>query len=84
MPSICAVVGSLDRQGGRFISKLESQRTRQEKIENIGGMVKEILIDYRTKNSIIPSRIIMYRDGVSESQFEMVLTHELEKIKGKH
>ncbi|GBB88310.1 hypothetical protein RclHR1_14880004 [Rhizophagus clarus] len=81
MPSICAVVGSLDRQGGRFISKLESQRTRQEKIENMGGMVKEILIDYRAKNNILPMRIIMYRDGVSESQFEMVLTHELEKIK---
>ncbi|CAG8650047.1 1091_t:CDS:10, partial [Rhizophagus irregularis] len=81
MPSICAVVGSLDRQGGRFISKLESQRTRQEKIENMGGMVKEILIDYRSKNNILPLRIIMYRDGVSESQFEMVLTHELEKIK---
>ncbi|CAI2172161.1 19284_t:CDS:10 [Funneliformis geosporum] len=81
IPSICAVVGSLDRQGGRFISKLESQKTRQEKIENMGGMVKEILKDYRAKNNILPQRMIMYRDGVSESQFEMVLTHELEKIK---
>ncbi|CAG8587767.1 28631_t:CDS:10, partial [Racocetra persica] len=83
MPSICAVVGSLDRQGGRFTPKLESQKTRQEKIENMSGMVFEILRDYRDKNSILPRRIIMYRDGVSESQFEMVLTHELEQIKGK-
>ncbi|RHZ45603.1 hypothetical protein Glove_668g20 [Diversispora epigaea] len=81
MPSICAVVGSLDCQGGRFIPKLESQKTRQEKIENMGGMVLEILKDYRTKNNILPRKIIMYRDGVSESQFEMVLTHELEQIK---
>jgi len=83
MPSICAVVGSLDRQGARFIPKLESQKTRQEKIENMSGMVKEILKDYRARNSILPLKIIMYRDGVSESQFEMVLTYELEKIKGK-
>ncbi|CAG8454469.1 1457_t:CDS:2 [Cetraspora pellucida] len=82
MPSICAIVGSLDRQGGRFTPKLESQKTRQEKIENMSGMVFEILRDYRDKNSILPRRIIMYRDGVSESQFEMVLTHELEQIKG--
>ncbi|CAG8550642.1 41959_t:CDS:10 [Gigaspora margarita] len=81
MPSICAVVGSLDRQGGRFTPKLESQKTRQEKIENMSGMVLEILRDYRDKNRILPRRIIMYRDGVSESQFEMVLTHELEQIK---
>ncbi|CAG8442856.1 5379_t:CDS:10 [Scutellospora calospora] len=78
-----SIVGSLDRQGGRFTPKLESQKTRQEKIENMGGMVFEILKDYRDKNSIFPRRIIMYRDGVSESQFEMVLTHELEQIKGK-
>ncbi|CAG8529628.1 8457_t:CDS:10 [Cetraspora pellucida] len=71
MPSICAIVGSLDRQGGRFTPKLESQKTRQEKIENMSGMVFEILRDYRDKNSILPRRIIMYRDGVSESQFEM-------------
>ncbi|CAG8473883.1 8152_t:CDS:10 [Acaulospora morrowiae] len=81
MPSICAVVGSLDRQGGRFVPKLESQKTRQEKIENMGGMVLDILKDYREKNRILPRRIIMYRDGVSESQFEMVLTHELVQIK---
>ncbi|CAG8551942.1 6477_t:CDS:10, partial [Dentiscutata heterogama] len=74
MPSICAVVGSLDRQGGRFTPKLESQKTRQEKIENMSGMVLEILRDYRDKNSILPRRIIMYRDGVSESQFEMACT----------
>ncbi|CAG8485886.1 15886_t:CDS:10 [Acaulospora colombiana] len=81
VPSICAVVGSLDRQGGRFVPKLESQRTRQERIENMGGMVLEILRDYRYKNGILPEKIIMYRDGVSESQFEMVLTYELEQIK---
>ncbi|CAG8588386.1 1538_t:CDS:10 [Diversispora eburnea] len=74
--------GQAGPSSGRFIPKLESQKTRQEKIENMGGMVLEILKDYRTKNNILPRRIIMYRDGVSESQFEMVLTHELEQIKG--
>ncbi|CAG8548344.1 27881_t:CDS:10 [Dentiscutata erythropus] len=69
-----SIVGSLDRQGGRFTPKLESQKTRQEKIENMSGMVLEILRDYRDKNSILPRRIIMYRDGVSESQFEMACT----------
>ncbi|CAG8771463.1 6581_t:CDS:2, partial [Gigaspora rosea] len=73
--------GRAGPSSGRFTPKLESQKTRQEKIENMSGMVLEILRDYRDKNRILPRRIIMYRDGVSESQFEMVLTHELEQIK---
>ena len=82
IPSICAVVGSLDKQGGQYFPMIESQKVGLEKIENIGEMVRRILNVYREKNKDFPDRIIMYRDGVSESQFKMVLEYELEKIKG--
>ncbi|CAJ0843547.1 6308_t:CDS:10, partial [Entrophospora sp. SA101] len=81
MPSICAVVGSLDKQGGQYFPMIESQKVGQEKIENISGMVYRILSVYHEKNGALPDRIIMYRDGVSESQFKMVLEYELKKIK---
>ncbi|RIA91445.1 Piwi domain-containing protein, partial [Glomus cerebriforme] len=90
--SICAVVGSLDNQAARFITKYHAQeRNGKEEIVNIDKLIKEILEEYcehqRKKGvkkdvaSLLPPCIIMYRDGVSESQFERVLRLELPKIK---
>ncbi|RGB41225.1 Piwi domain-containing protein, partial [Rhizophagus diaphanus] len=91
--SICAVVGSLDNQAGRFITKYQDQeRSGKEEILEIDKLIKEILREYcdyqkrrsRVKNNeviTLPPCIIMYRDGVSESQFERVLRWELPKIK---
>ncbi|CAB4436040.1 unnamed protein product [Rhizophagus irregularis] len=91
--SICAVVGSLDNQAGRFITKYQDQeRSGKEEILEIDKLIKEILREYcdyqrrrsRVKNNeviTLPPCIIMYRDGVSESQFERVLRWELPKIR---
>ncbi|RIA91525.1 Piwi domain-containing protein [Glomus cerebriforme] len=91
--SICAVVGSLDNQAARFITKYQAQkRSGKEEIVNIDEMIKKLLkeyCDYQKKSSgvkkdvasFLPPCIIMYRDGVSESQFEQVLKLELPKIK---
>jgi eukaryotic translation initiation factor 2C len=91
-PSICAVVGSLDGKGARYITKYQTQeRSGKEEIQKIDIIITEILkeyCDYQKKNraekditSLLPPCIIMYRDGVSESQFERVLRLELPKIK---
>ncbi|CAB4433606.1 unnamed protein product [Rhizophagus irregularis] len=93
--SICAVVGSLDDQAARYVTKYQDQeRSGKEEILKIDKMIKEILKDYceyqRKKRDlpkdekdekVLPPYIIMYRDGVSESQFERVLRFELPKIK---
>jgi eukaryotic translation initiation factor 2C len=91
--SICAVVGSLDNEAARFITKYQAQeRSGMEEILKIDEMIKEILKEYcdyqRKKRNAkkdetisLPPCIIMYRDGVSESQFERVLRWELPKIK---
>ena len=40
-------------------------------------MVKELLIEfYRANRKLKPTKIIFYRDGVSEGQFDQVLAHE--------
>ncbi|GBB83836.1 hypothetical protein RclHR1_01050010 [Rhizophagus clarus] len=90
--SICAVVGSLDNQAARYVTKYRDQeRSGREEILKIDEMIKEILEEYceyqqKKKNIkkneiVLPLSIIMYRDGVSESQFERVLKFELPKIK---
>jgi eukaryotic translation initiation factor 2C len=92
--SICSVVGSLDDRATHFVTNYQAQeRSGKEEIINIDKMIKEVLEDYcnykknktgndkKTVASLLPPCIIMYRDGVSESQFERVLKWELPKIK---
>ena len=40
-------------------------------------MVKELLIQFYKSTRFKPNRVILYRDGVSEGQFQTVLQHEL-------
>lgn len=91
MPSVAAVVGS---QCWPLISRYRaSVRTQSPKVEMIDalfkpladgvddGIVRELLIDfYQSSKGRKPTQIIVFRDGVSESQFNQVLNIELEQI----
>jgi len=48
-----------------------------EVIQELSSMVKELLIQFYKSTRFKPNRIILYRDGVSEGQFQTVLQHEL-------
>lgn len=45
---------------------------RTERIEELSQMVKELLIQFYQSTRFKPTRIIVYRDGVSEGQFYLV------------
>ncbi|OVA13774.1 Argonaute/Dicer protein [Macleaya cordata] len=91
VPSIAAVVSS--RQWP-FISRYRaSVRTQSPKVEMIDslfkkvsdtedeGIVRELLLDfYLSSGKRKPDQIIIFRDGVSESQFNQVLNIELDQI----
>ncbi|XP_047058374.1 protein argonaute 4A-like [Lolium rigidum] len=90
VPSVAAVVSSL---GWPLISKyrasVRTQAPRKESIDNLfkqvgdddQGLIKESLIDFlNNSKGQTPEQIIIFRDGVSECQFNMVLTDELTKI----
>ncbi|XP_076371503.1 protein argonaute-2-like [Tachypleus tridentatus] len=76
-PSIAAVVGSMDAHPSRYAATVRVQQHRQEHIQDMTSMVKELLIQFYKSTRFKPNRIIMYRDGVSEGQFSQVLAHEL-------
>ncbi|KAJ1988401.1 hypothetical protein H4R33_002442 [Dimargaris cristalligena] len=80
-PSIAAVVGSVDNLVTRFISEVSVLPPRTEVISNLCSTVNKMLQSFRKINKNLPRRILFYRDGVSESQFQTVLTHELAEIK---
>jgi eukaryotic translation initiation factor 2C len=81
-PSVVAVVGSMNwPASNRYISRMRSQTHRQEIIENLDLMVYELLQEFLLENKKLPSIIIFFRDGVSETQFQKVLKEELQAIR---
>ncbi|KAJ7612222.1 argonaute-like protein [Roridomyces roridus] len=87
-PSFAAVVSSVDSNAAKYIATQKVQASRQELITDLQEMVKELLEKYMGYRKAIekvvivpPKRLIFYRDGVSEGQFQQVLDQELPLIK---
>ncbi|PKA57956.1 Protein argonaute 4B [Apostasia shenzhenica] len=91
VPSIAAVVSS--RQWPLISKYRASVRTQSPKVEMIDslfkpasgndddGIIRELLVDFYTSSGKRkPDQIIIFRDGVSESQFNQVLNIELDQI----
>ncbi|KAG7231685.1 hypothetical protein INR49_010735 [Caranx melampygus] len=75
------VVGSMDAHPSRYCATVRVQRPRQEIIQDLASMVRELLIQFYKSTRYKPTRIIFYRDGVSEGQFRQVLYYELLAIR---
>ncbi|XP_015751565.1 PREDICTED: protein argonaute-2-like isoform X2 [Acropora digitifera] len=86
IPSIAAVVASMDRHASKYHARVRAQRHRngagaQEIINDLAEIVRELLIEfYKTNGRLKPSKILFYRDGVSEGQFDQVLVHEVRAV----
>ncbi|KAH8993572.1 argonaute-like protein [Lactarius hatsudake] len=80
-PSIAAVVASADLRFSQYPASMRIQETKKEMITDLRDMMEERLLAYRTKNRDLPQRILVYRDGVSEGQFSIVIDDEITKIR---
>ena len=86
IPSIAAVVGSMDANATKYQARVRAQRHEkgrgaQEIINDLAVIVRELLIEYYKANGKLkPSKIIFYRNGVSEGQFDQVLAHEVRAV----
>jgi eukaryotic translation initiation factor 2C len=80
-PSVAAVVASIDRFAAIYPGSLRLQKSKQETIEELADMVQERLALWHKKNKSLPSDILFYRDGISDSQFAAVKVFELPKIR---
>ncbi|KAJ8774532.1 hypothetical protein K2173_016978 [Erythroxylum novogranatense] len=81
-PSVAAVVGSMNwPAANKYVSRMRSQTHREEIIQDLAAMVKELLDDFYQEVNELPKRLIFFRDGVSETQFYKVLKEELQAIK---
>ncbi|CAA3027822.1 argonaute 5 [Olea europaea subsp. europaea] len=90
------VVASVDwPQVSTYRALVSAQSHREEIIQDLykktedpnsgivhTGIRRELLIAFCKSTGCMPERIIFYRDGVSEGQFNQVLLHEMNAIQG--
>lgn len=79
-PSIAGVVANCDHTLGQWPASIRTQDHRVEIVQNLTDMVIERLKGWKTQK-FLPDKIVVYRDGVSESQYEQVLDTEFRAIK---
>jgi len=82
-PSIAAVVASVDVKSTVYKVRVSLQDGGQvfEVIKDLQRMVRELLIEFHNFNKgTKPTRIVYFRDGVSEGQFQEVCEKELTAI----
>jgi len=79
-PSIAAVVANVDDTFAQFPAALRIQKSKQEMVTDLTAMLTERLLLFEKKSRALPERIFVYRDGVSEGQYDSVLETELPQI----
>ena len=81
-PSISAVVASMNwPAANKYNSRINIQDSPVEEIMNFGRICLELVESYEKINRVKPGKLIIFRDGVSESQHDMVLNREFRDLK---
>ncbi|KAL2092497.1 hypothetical protein ACEWY4_012295 [Coilia grayii] len=78
--SIGALVASLNQSMSRWFSKCVLQSRGQEIIDSLKEALHAALKAWYKHNKCLPSRIIVYRDGVGDGMLQTVVNYELAQI----
>ncbi|RAK98177.1 argonaute/piwi family protein [Aspergillus ibericus CBS 121593] len=81
-PSVAAMVASVDRFLAQWPAELCIQPARQELVTQIDALLTSRLHVWRRFNrGQLPENILIYRDGVSDTQYGSVLSVELPRLR---
>ena len=81
-PSVAGMVASIDRWLAQWPADLQIQNARQEMVAGLDAMLKSRLHLWAKNNKgTYPENILIYRDGVSEGQYGIVLDQELSLVR---
>ncbi|KAL2899394.1 Protein argonaute 2, partial [Bienertia sinuspersici] len=77
-PSIAAVVASMNwPAASKYVPRISPQNHCVEEIKGFGHICLQLVKSYEKLNGTKPQKLVIFRDGVSEGQFDMVLNSEL-------
>ena len=80
--SVASMVASIDKNLAQWPVDLQVQvREGQEMLDKIDIMLMSRLALWRKDHDVYPENILVYRDGVSESQYQKVLDEELARMR---
>ncbi|EWC45585.1 hypothetical protein DRE_05443 [Drechslerella stenobrocha 248] len=81
--SFASMVGSIDLQGARYsaICNVNGERVEAITTQNIMRFMPSLLKNYRRSTNQVPRRIIYFRDGVSEGEYQKIIDEEVLDMK---
>jgi len=81
-PSVFAITALMDPWGHRYRSRYRAQSRRVEVgTTDMEDMIEGLIEDFEQCTDGLPNAILVYRDGVSESQFQQVLATEVQAFR---
>ncbi|KAJ5564715.1 hypothetical protein N7513_000957 [Penicillium frequentans] len=80
-PSVSAIVASTDSKMGQWPGEIRIQGRREEVILQVGLMMEGRLRRWKKENGSLPQNILIYRDGVSEGQYAIMIRDEISNIR---
>jgi hypothetical protein len=81
-PSVAGIVASVDKFLGQWPCDFSIQESRKEMVSALEGMMISRLALWQKHNgNKLPQNILIYRDGVSEGQYQLLLDQELPLIR---
>lgn len=79
--NVLGVCATTDRTFSKYVSAPKIFSSLGEIASALEASVREIIVAFKTENSIAPQRLIVFRDGVSDSQIDQVLQMEVRAFK---
>ena len=71
-------VASMDGRASQYAAHLSAQNCRVEMVHALRDAMVSLLTQFRNRNNgKVPAHIIIYRDGVSDGQFDQVRISKL-------
>ena len=80
-PSVAGIVSSLDEWLAQWPADLRVQEARKEMVDALDDLLQGCLRRWQKRNRSLPRNIVVYRDGVSEGQYQSVLDNELPALR---
>lgn len=83
-PSVAGLVASTDKHFGQWPGRLSIQsEARQEMVSDLTEMLKHALKNWINigKHASLPENVLVYRDGVSEGQYQTVYDEEIPRLR---
>jgi len=80
-PSAAGIVASVDKFLGQWPCTFSIQEGRKETVSALEAMFASRLVVWEKFNKQLPENIIIYRDGVSEGQYQILLDVELPLVR---